>query len=51
MLQGTSHPLTANMDRQGTPIDPTRSTTFHSRLPSTDSSDSLKTTIQLTATS
>lgn len=45
MLQGTSHPFTANMDSQDVPIDLTGSTPFHPHTLSTDSNDSCKTMI------
>lgn len=43
MLQGTSHPFTANMDSQDIPIDLTGSTPFHPHTLSPDSNDSFKT--------
>lgn len=42
MLQGTSHPFTANMDSQDIPIDLTRSTPFHPHILSTESRDLFK---------
>lgn len=42
MLQGTSHPLTSNMDSQDIPIDLTGSTPFHPHILSADSDDSFK---------
>lgn len=43
MLQGTSHPFSANMDSQDIPIDFTESTPSQPHIPSTQRDDSFKT--------